>query len=187
MPRPKRIQVAGGIHHVTVRGVRREPIYRGLRDRQYFGGLFGAIALEYDWRGIAYCQMTNHAHFVFETRQANLSAGMQHFNGRYAQWFNETHGVTGHLFERRFSSMLIESERHLLVAAGYVVLNPVRAGMVVHPGDWPWSSYRATIGAEPVPPYLDVGWLSVEFGGELAEARLRYRDFVELGLATADQ
>jgi putative transposase len=168
-----------------MRGVRGSPIFRELSDRQYYLGLFGAIVVEYDLRCFAYCEMTNHAHVVFQTRQANVSAAMRHLNGRYAQWFNETHGFVGHVFERRFHSALIETERHLLVCAAYVVLNPVRARMVLDPSEWRWSSYRAMVGLEDPPGFLDLDWLQTEFGGDRTESLRRYRDFVELTLAGA--
>ena len=185
MPRPPRPQFAGATYHVTMRGVRGEPIYRELSDRQYFLGLLRGIVRDYEWQCFAYCEMTNHVHLVVRTLKANISAGMRHLNGRYAQWFNETHGFVGHVFQRRFHSSLIETERHLLVCAAYVVLNPVRAGMVLDPADWSWSSYRATIGFEDVPDLLHLTWLQREFGGSFRQARLRYRDFVELSMRPA--
>ena len=179
MPRPPRPQFEGAIYHVTMRGVRGAPIYRDVDDRACFIRALGKIVRDYEWRLFAYCEMTNHAHLVVQTLQANISAGMRHLNGRYGQWFNDRHGYVGHVFQRRFHSSLIESERHLLVACAYVVLNPVRAGMVWRPADWPWSSYRATTGFVTGPDFLDVAWLVQEFGAPLDLARLRYREFVE--------
>jgi putative transposase len=124
-----------------------------------------------------YTQMGNHFHLVIETLEATLSTGMRQLNGVYAQWFNRRHGRVGHLFQGRFYSELVEREPHLLEVTRYVVLNPVRARMVAEPVDWPWSSYRATIGANTVPVWLDVDWTLSHFGGSMR----RYADFVAEG------
>lgn len=79
---------------------------------------------------------------------------MHRLNGRYAQWFNDRHELSGHLFQDRFHSRLIESEGHLLEVLRYIYRNPVDAGICVLPEDWIWSSYSATIGRASAPPFL---------------------------------
>ena len=90
--------------------------------------------------------MRNHYHFVLETPEPNLSAAMQFVNGVFARRSNRRHKQTGHVFEGRFRSLVIQRESYLLRAARYVVRNPVRAGLVEDAGAWPWSSYLATVG-----------------------------------------
>ena len=102
---------------------------------------------------------------------------MHRLNGLYARRFNERHGHTGHVFEARFSSRVIESEEHLLEAIRYVVLNPVRVGECNDPGDWPWSSFRATAGLEPCPRFLAAGRVRRLFGRGRGSAEL-YAAFV---------
>jgi REP-associated tyrosine transposase len=90
--------------------------------------------------------MTNHYHLLVETLEVNLSRRMQQLNGIYTHWFDRTHHRVGHVFQGRYKAILVEKDSYLLETARYVVLNPVRAGVVDDSGAWPWSSYTATIG-----------------------------------------
>ena len=155
MARPLRIELAGGLYHVTARGDRREPIYRGDADRSAWLTLFGEVCERFNWRCHGWCQMTNHYHCVIETPDANLSAGMRQLNGVYTQHFNRTHRLVGHLFQGRFKAILVERDAYLLELSRYVVLTPVRARMVERAGDWRLSIYRAMMGLAPAPPWLE--------------------------------
>ena len=119
--------------------------------------------------------MTNHYHIVVETPEANLSKGMRQLNGVYTQASNHRHGLVGHLFQGRFKAILVERDAYLLELARYVVLNPVRAATVSQAGDWPWSSYRAMVGAEPAPVWLEIDWVLGQIGEERAQARAGLR------------
>jgi hypothetical protein len=103
---------------------------------------------------------------------------MQWLNGRYAQWLNWRHGYKGHAFYRRFHSVVVEDEAQLAEVARYIVLNPVRAGLCSAPEEWPWSSYRAMVGKEPVPPYLACNWLLQQFGVEPGQAQANFAAYV---------
>lgn len=122
--------------------------------------------------------MPNHVHLVVETSEANISAGMQYLLGRYGQAFNTRHELTGHLFEGRFHSRLIETDPHLLVVVRYVLLNPVRAGLCDHPYDYEWSSYRATVGLTPRPPFLHVDLVLRILSDDPVMAREMFADLV---------
>ena len=185
MPRPPRLQAAGGIFHITIRGVRRHDIFLDDRDRELFLVLLEHLIRTRGWICHAYCLMPNHFHLVIETPNEDLSAGMHWLNFRYAQWFNERHGYEGHVFDRRFHSVLVESQLHLLELARYVVLNPVRAGFCAHPHEWHWSSYGVMVGAAARPSFLTVDWLLSQFGREPADARAVYTAFVTEGAAKA--
>ena len=124
---------------------------------------------------------TNHFHLVLETPEPTLSRGMKWMNGKYAQWFNRRHERSGHLFQGRFKGFLVEKESYLLALIRYVALNPVRAGMVKRPEEYPWSSYRATAGYEPAPPWLTTDWALAPFGADLATQQTGYRQFVDEG------
>jgi putative transposase len=141
MARAPRVQVAGGIFHVTARGNRRQSIYHDDYDRQVFLILRDRIVERFDWRQLAYCLMTNHFHLLIETPEPTLSAGMHTLNGRYAMHFNERHSFDGHLFERRFRSRLIETDEDLAGVLDYIAQNPVKAGLCAHPWQWRWSSF----------------------------------------------
>jgi hypothetical protein len=99
--------------------------------------------------------MTNHYHLAVTTTDANLSRAMQHLNGNYAQWWNWRHRRVGHVFQARFKAQIVQDEVYLANVCRYIVLNPVRAGVVRSPAHWPWSSYRATAGLIGRPSFLD--------------------------------
>jgi putative transposase len=88
--------------------------------------------------------MSNHYHLLIETLDGNLAKGMRQLNGVYTQYVNRTHGRVGHLFQGRYKGILVQKETYLLELARYIVLNPIRAGMVRKVEKWPWSSYPAT-------------------------------------------
>jgi hypothetical protein len=110
---------------------------------------------------------------------------MQYLNARYAEWFNWRHGYSGHLFQGRFWSELVDSDEYLFEVARYIVLNPVRAGICRHPLDWPWSSYAATVGVAPSPAFLTYEWLLELFATDLRKARTAYAAFVSEGARAA--
>ncbi len=155
MARPLRIEFPGAVYHVTSRGDRREPIFVDDTDRLALLDVLGSGLERFDACALAWCLMGNHYHFVIQTRLANLSLLMRHINGVFTQRFNQRHRKVGHLFQGRFKAVLVDRDSYLLEVCRYVELNPVRAGMVLHPGDWPWSSYGALTGQAPCPPWLD--------------------------------
>jgi REP element-mobilizing transposase RayT len=178
MARPLRIEFSGALYHVTSRGDRREPIFEDDEDRQRFLLVLAEVVDRFNWLCHAYCLMTNHYHLVIETPDGNLSKGMRHLNGVYTQASNRRHKRTGHLFQGRFKGILVDKESYLLEVARYVVLNPVRAGMVKEPQAWEWSSFRAMVGDIPSPGWLATDGLLAMFSKQRATARKRYRQFV---------
>lgn len=182
MARPLRIELSGGLYHVTSRGDRREDIYLSVDDRVAWLTLLGEVCQRFNWVCHAYCQMTNHYHVVVETPEGNLAQGMRHLNGVYTQYVNRTHGRIGHVFQGRYKAILVEKDSYLLELARYVVLNPVRAGMVGDAGEWMWSSYPVMTGAVARPPWLQTDWILGQFGGQQNKAREKYVDFVRAGV-----
>lgn len=175
VPRPLRIQVPGGIYHVTTRGVRQTLIYREDADRDAFLAILGVVVSRRYWICHAYCLMGNHYHLLVETPDPDIAAGMQLLNGFYAQYFNDRHGERGHVFDRRYASELIETEQHLAASCCYIALNPVRAGLCETPAQWDWSSYLPMVGARPTPEFLTVDWVLGLFGHEPERARVAFR------------
>ena len=133
MARQLRLELPGGLYHVTSGGDRREAIYLNDTDRQRWLSLLGEVCVRYNWLCHAYCLMDNHFHIVVETVGGNLSAGMRQLNGVYTQWHNRAHGRVGHVFQGRFKAIMVQREAYLLELARYVVLNPVRAEMCPMP------------------------------------------------------
>jgi len=143
-----------------------------------FLDVLAEVVERFNWICHAYCLMTNHYHLVAETVEGNLSKGMRQLNGVFTQASNRRHRRVGHLFQGRFKGILVDRDTYLQELSRYVVLNPIRAGMIESPEQWPWSSYRAMIGEAQTPKWLTVdGSLSL-FGTCQEDARRNYRRFV---------
>ena len=182
MARPLRLEITGGLYHVTSRGNRRELIYEGDEDRSLWLETLSRVCARYNWRVHAYCLMDNHYHVVIEIAEGNLSKGMRQLNGVYTQAFNRRHNRVGHIFQGRYKAILVEKEAYLLELVRYVVLNPMRAHMIKNIDNWPWSSYLATTGKRDAPEWLEVDWLLSHFGKQRKKAREKYTDFIRAGI-----
>lgn len=144
MARLPRYVVPGQPQHVIQRGNNREPIFADEADYRFYLECLLEAAQREALALHAYVLMTNHVHLLATPdTETSLSRVLQSVGRRYVQYFNRTYDRTGTLWEGRYKATLIDSERYLLTCMRYIELNPVRAGMVDHPGDYPWSSYPA--------------------------------------------
>jgi len=183
LPRPLRLEHPGAFWHLYNRGVARRDIFLSVADRERFLRLLAETWQTFQWRIHTYTLMTNHYRLFVETPEPTLSRGMQKLDGDYAAVFNRSLGRTGPLFNGRFRAHLVEKESYFLELARYIVLNPVRARMVRSPADWRWSSYRATAGLSPPPPWLQTGTLLGHFDpSDRQNAMAVYREFVAAGV-----
>lgn len=183
MARPLRLHFAGGIYHVTARGNDRRPIFDDEDDCARFLMVLASTVVRYHVLCHAYCLMSNHYHLLLETPEANLSLAMRQLNGVYTQRFNRRHERCGHLLEGRFGAQLVNGDSYLREVCRYIVLNPVRAGLVAHPRQWRWSSFQATAGEVAAPGFLTVGWVQDLAGAKTrSEALRRYTSFIEAGI-----
>ncbi len=180
MPRPKRILVQGIPVHIVQRGHNRNPVFRCDDDfRFYLRNLLKAKS-ELGVQLLAYCLMTNHVHLILlpPADVMRISRLMQVVAGRQTAWVNQRHSRTGSLWESRFKSSCIETGKYLLACYRYVELNPVRAGMVQWPDQYPWSSYRVHIGLDSAPA-LDEHAEYAALGSTTEERERAYRKIVE--------
>lgn len=143
MPRKPRFNLVGIPQHVIQRGNNREPcFYSELDYRRYLTDLYHS-AEKFHCHIHAYVLMTNHVHLlVTPMLESGISKMMQALGRRYVRYINKTYRRSGTLWEGRYKSSLIESEGYLLTCMRYIELNPVRAHMVNHPGEYKWSSYH---------------------------------------------
>ena len=157
MPRLPRVVVPGLPHHVTQRGNQKCDIYLDKEDRQVYLQITRSRCQQ---RGIeihAYCLMSNHVHLVVTPdQQDSLSKGLRDSHGLYALFFNRKYDRTGHLWQGRFFSCILD-EPHFWSAIRYVELNPVRAGMVEKAELYKWSSAPARCGLREDPLFSQAG------------------------------
>jgi REP element-mobilizing transposase RayT len=178
MPRRPRVDAAGAIQHVIARGNAGVRIVADDEDRRELVAGLARAADRYSWRVHAYCLMDTHFHAVVETPEPTLGAGMQRLLGGYAAEFNRRHGRYGHLFGGPYSASRIETEAYAIEVCAYVVLNPVRAGLVVDPADWKWSSYRASAGLVHEPSFLETELLPAMLHSDRMRAQALYRELI---------
>jgi REP element-mobilizing transposase RayT len=124
----------------------------------------------------AYCLMTNHFHLLLETRLANISRIMHYIKGSYTTYYNIRHRRTGHLFQGRFKSIVVDKDNYFLELTRYIHLNPVRAGAVSDPVAYQWSSYRGYLGRKD--EYLDQDEIKQYLGMNFRQ----YQRFVAVGI-----
>jgi len=182
MARSLRIEFPGALYHITSRGDGQECIYISDEDRNLFLNTLSEVCLKHQWVCYAYCLMDNHYHLLIETPAGNLSKGMQLLNGVYTQKFNRIHNRVGHVFQGRFKAILVDKNSYLLELSRYIILNPVRAKMVISPHEWKWSSYLATILKAPKPSWLYADKILCLFGEDVFAASQKYQGFVTDGL-----
>jgi putative transposase len=170
------------LYHVTSRGNDRKAIFKDDSDRDLFLNILARVTERFHWICHGYCLMNNHYHLVIETPDGNLSKGMRQLNGVYTQAYNQRHHRVGHIFQGRFKAILVQKDSHFLEVCRYVVLNPVRAKAVSHPGQWKWSSYRATARKVQAHDCLTVDEILSHFGHRKTIAQQRYGEFVQAGI-----
>ena len=143
MARRPRIYVPGVAHHVIQRGNNREACFYDESDYKAYLSHLLEVAQQFKVALHAFVLMTNHVHLLATpSNEIALGKMMQALGRRYVQYFNHKHSRTGTLWEGRYKSTLVQTEHYLLTVYRYIELNPVRANMVQHASEYPWSSYR---------------------------------------------
>jgi putative transposase len=150
MPRPLRTHAPDSIYHVDSRGVEKRPIFMDDADRRMFLALLKKALGAHGAALVAYCLMTNHYHLAIAIRETPLGVVMHDLLTEYALYFNRRYARVGHLFQGRYHAKLVSNDGYLAQVVAYIHLNPVKAGIVSHPGDWAWSSHRELVSGMPV-------------------------------------
>jgi len=146
MPRIGRAVAAGFPHHVIQRGNNRENVFFNAKDRKQYLSLLKKYSAKWEAPIMAYCLMSNHIHLLTKPNSdESLYKMMQGLTLCYTQYINRTYQRTGRLWESRYHSCIVDQEKYLWAVARYVEQNPVRAGMVGKPEDYPYSSARAHV------------------------------------------
>jgi putative transposase len=195
MARPLRISYEGAVYHVTIRGNERCAIFRTDSDRERFIAKLAESVRLYDVRLYLFALMQNHTHFVLETPQGNLSRFMHRLQTAYTVYYNRKHGRSGHLFQGRFGSTLVDENEYILKLSRYVHLNPVfvkayeaksvRERIQILRA-YPWSSYRSYIGYGKRLDFVDYSPVLALMGRSKKKQAGLYRRFVESGIRDID-
>ncbi len=187
MARLPRLSMAGYAHHLIQRGNNRQAIFASDADRRTMLDLLTEHAKQWNVAVHAYVLMDNHFHLLATpSTDDGLAKMMQAVGRRYVRYFNDRQKRTGTLWEGRFKSSLIQSERYLLACMAYIDLNPVRAAVVAKPGDYLWSSYANHVG-ERQEPWLTPHPLYWELGNTPFAREMAYANLVQSGIASVQQ
>jgi len=187
MARLPRLTIPGYPHHIIQRGNNRQAIFAANADYEALLGMIEEYAHKSGVAVHAYVLMSNHFHLLAtpETLEG-IPQMMQDVGRRYVRYFNQRQGRTGTLWEGRYKSTLIQAERYLLACMAYIDLNPVRAGIAMGPGDYPWSSHGHYVGLRndrlisPHPLYWELG--NTPFARDAA-----YAELVRSGISAQQQ
>jgi putative transposase len=182
-PRPHRVQAADATYHVFSQATGEEMLHRDGADRERFLSIVEQTVDRFDLDLHFYVVLGTHHHLLVTTRRPNLARAMQYLRGVYCRSYNRRHERKGHLVAGRYGANLVDSESYALWLVQYLALNPVRAGLVARPEDWPWSSYASLIGPAPQPSFVTPGIVLEQFHPDPVRARTLFREYVELVLA----
>ena len=178
MPRRAKLILPDTAHHIVQRSLNRIAVFSCSSDFQYYLNTLREWKRRLDVQVYGYCIMTNHIHLILNPGENESSIGnlMKRLAGRQTCYFNFTNNHTGAIWEGRYKSSPIETETYLLACARYVDLNPVRAGIVAHPKDYIWSSYRQKAGLKK--PWVDFDPCYLGLSDHLLDCQKRYADYV---------
>lgn len=140
MPRGTRRKSSSGIYHVMLRGVNQQIIFEEDQDRSRFLETLARFKVECAYSLYAYCLMDNHVHLLLNENAGNISNIVQKISTSYANWFNAKYDRSGHLYQGRFRSGVVESDAIFLRVLRYIHQNPIRAGISKHVFNYRWSS-----------------------------------------------
>lgn len=180
MARKPRIHYPGAYYHVILRGNARQDIFFDGTDRYRFYLLLQEGTERFGHRIHAFCLMSNHVHLVVQVADKPLSKIMQNLSFRYTRWVNWRQNRSGHLFQGRYKSVVVDGDEYLLELVRYTHLNPVRAGIAKTPSAYRWTSHTAYCGNETI-PWLTTEFVLAGFAPKLATARKRYASFISEG------
>lgn len=184
MPRGPRLDAPGVLHHVMARGLDREVIFRDNRDRDDFVRRLGDLAQTGAVNIYAWSLLPNHFHLLLRSGNRPLARAMRSLLTGYAGAFNRRHRRSGHLFQNRYKSIVVDEEPYFLELIRYLHLNPLRAGVVSDlPGldGYPYTGHSALIGRHPR-PWQETGSVLQRFAARMGRARAQYRAFVADGV-----
>lgn len=188
MARPRRQLVSGGTYHLTSRGVEKRSIFHDDVDRRRFVRRLANSVSDRGVSCLSYCLMGNHVHLILRGEAEQISSAMRDLLGGHARYFNKRYERSGHLFGARFHHVHVTTDEQVHAALRYVALNPVRAGLVEHPRDWPWSSFAALTAGLVEPGSVDLEALGLLLLGNvsaLTTVAAALATTVEVGLLDA--
>ncbi len=183
MPRQARLDAPGVLHHIMIRGIERQNIFRNNKDRDDFIERLSIILPETNTSCYAWALLSNHAHFLFRSGEAGISEVMRRLLTGYAVTFNRKYNRHGQLFQNRYKSIICQEDAYLRELIRYIHLNPLRTKLVSDISElnrYPYSGHSALTGKSPR-EWQDIRYVLGNFAKTVKKARKEYLDFVRSG------
>lgn len=179
MPRSIRTIFAKNFYHIVSRGNNRQNLFQDPSDHLVYLEKLTAAKEKYPVSIFHYCLMSNHTHMLIQSSEESKSITrfVQSLQTSYALYFHKKNQYSGHVFENRFRHFLIQTDAYLLECGRYIERNPVRANLVNHPQDYPWSSYHHYSGSKKC-PFLDTNPVYLNIGSNEKERQSLYEQYV---------
>jgi len=150
MPRGSRIKSESGIYHIMLRGINRQIIFEDEEDNEKFIEIIKEYKELCGYKIYGYCLMGNHIHMIIKEEKEEIAQIMKRIAGKYVYWYNTKYQRTGHLFQDRFKSEPIETEKYFFTVLRYVHQNPVKAKLTQEIGEYKYSSYNEYVTSQDV-------------------------------------
>jgi putative transposase len=180
MSRGARVKSISGIYHVMLRGANRQEIFHDDEDCVKFLEIIKKYKLKTEMQVYAWCLMNNHVHLLLREGNEELSLTMKRIGVSYVWYYNWKYSTTGHLFQDRFKSENVETDKYLLTVVRYIHQNPVKAGIVNQVDEWRWSSCRGYYGKYNDQWKLkDYDFILRKFSDDITTAKERFKEFNE--------
>ncbi|CUA80591.1 transposase [Anoxybacillus suryakundensis] len=173
-------------YHIVCRGNRRDPLFKETNDFLAFLHILEQLHDKIPFEIASYCLMTNHFHLQLRSQQESISKVMALINKRYANYYNTRYGLTGHVFEKRYFSKIIDDDAGMLEVSRYIHLNPVEARMVHLPEHYRWSSFQFYYQTTSLPSFMNIDALLQYFSGTIVEKKKKYIQFVKADVVPND-
>ena len=179
MPRTPRVKSETGIYHVVLRGINKQTIFEDEEDNEKFLVTVKQYKEQGGYQLLAYCLMGNHIHLLIKTGVEELGQIFRRIGASYVYWYNRKYDRTGHLFQDRYKSEAVETDHYIFAVLRYIHQNPLKAGIVNHIADYPYSCYAEYIGLNN-DQYVDKDFVLSLFHEEKEQALADFKDFNEM-------
>ncbi|KGE65080.1 MULTISPECIES: transposase [Pseudomonas] len=188
MPRMARLVLPNSPHHVVQRGHNKQVVFADTADFKRYLANLRELKTAFAVKVYAFCLMTNHVHLLLDPGEdpTALAKLMKALAARTTRYRNRLEGRSGTLWESRYRSSIVQSDTYLLACIRYIELNPVRAYMVEHPGNYPWSSFSVRFNTINGGDWLDEAPCFMEEHLDPHEKRARYVSLIEQGIPTSE-
>lgn len=177
MPRVKRKKSKTGIYHVLIRGINRQTIFEEEEDSERFLLTLKTYQEKSGYRIYGYCLMGNHVHLLIKEEKEDLGIIMRRIGASYVYWYNTKYSRSGHLFQGRYKSEVVDDDRYFLTVLRYIHQNPVKARMVSDVGNYKWSSYTEYIEKKDI---VDTDFALSIFSNEREKALQNFKAFHQI-------